>query len=179
MLTLLEEMLTVSFHDVSGVTIEDIQKAVKILAPHMILYNYNPFLYFSEFCDDEKEALNPIIRENIGSIINGRRMDDVIKTDSAKYEWSRVPHFYSPYYVYKYATGFISACIIAKNLMEKTPGYHEKYMNFLSAGSSVYPVELLKTVDVDLTKEKTLQSAFSLYEKYLNEFKNLIKEKNL
>jgi hypothetical protein len=83
--TLLEEMLTVSFHDISGVTIEDIQKAVKILAPHMIIWNYDPFIYFSEFCDDEKEAINPIIREKIGSIIDGGRMDDVIKTDYRLY----------------------------------------------------------------------------------------------
>ena len=83
--TLLEEMLTVSFHDVSGVTIEDIQKAVKILAPHMIIRNYDPFICFSEFCDDGKETINPIIRENIGSIIDGGRMGYVIKMDYRQY----------------------------------------------------------------------------------------------
>lgn len=102
---------------------------------------------------------------------------DAKPTKYSKFEWSRIPHFYSPYYVYKYATGFISASIIAKNIYENKPGYLEKYLKFLSAGESVYPTELLKTVDVDLTKQETLSSAFEVYKKYIDEFENLTKEK--
>lgn len=98
-------------------------------------------------------------------------------TEFSKFEWSRIPHFYRPYYVYKYATGFISASIIAKNIYEQKPGYLEKYLKFLSSGSSVYPIELLKTVDVDLEKQETLLTAFETYKKYIAEFKELTKEK--
>lgn len=95
----------------------------------------------------------------------------------SKYEWSRISHFYSPYYVYKYATGFIAATIIAKNLYEKTPGYLEKYKKFLSAGSSVYPIDLLKSVGVDFDKKETFESAFEVYKNYIDEFEKLTTEK--
>lgn len=98
-------------------------------------------------------------------------------TEFSKFEWSRIPHFYSPYYVYKYATGFISASIIAKNIYEGKKGYLEKYLKFLSSGSSIYPIDLLKTVDVDLEKQETLSSAFDVYKKYIAEFEELTKEK--
>lgn len=98
-------------------------------------------------------------------------------TEFSKFEWSRIPHFYSPYYVYKYATGFISASIIAKNIYDQKPGYLEKYLKFLSSGSSIYPIDLLKTVDVDLEKQETLSSAFETYKKYIEEFSELTKEK--
>ena len=98
-------------------------------------------------------------------------------TEYSKYEWSRIPHFYRPYYVYKYATGFISACAIASKILSKEEGYLEKYIKFLSAGSSIKPIELLKEVGVDITKKATLNEAFKFYEELLDEFEELTKEK--
>ena len=147
------------------------------------LYRQTMFTEFEHYVYTSKEKKQPLIVENLNEFYKNLQDKyfgaDVIKTENAKYEWSRVPHFYRPYYVYKYATGFISACIIAGNLLANKPGYKEKYLKFLSAGSSVFPVELLKTVDVDLTKKGTLQGAFVLYKKYLDEFEELIKEENL
>lgn len=100
-----------------------------------------------------------------------------LKTEESKYEWSRISHFYRPYYVYKYATGFIAAIIISKNLHDKKPGYLEKYLKFLSSGGSEYPLDLLKAVEVDFTNEKTLDVGFKVYEEYLNTFEEIVKEK--
>ena len=60
--------------------------------------------------------------------------------------------------------------------MDKKQGYLKKYKNFLSSGSSINPVELLKTVDVDITNKKTLESAFKLYKNLLDQFEELTKE---
>ena len=147
------------------------------------LYRQTMFSEFEHFVYTSKEKKQPLLVENLNEYYKKLQEKyfgkDVVKTEDAKYEWSRVPHFYRPYYVYKYATGFISACIIAGNLIANVPGYKDKYLKFLSSGSSIYPVELLKTVDVDLTKRETLKGAFKLYENYLNEFEYIIKEENL
>lgn len=144
------------------------------------LYRQTMFSEFEHFVYTAKEKKQPLLVEDLNNYYAELQDKyfgkDVIKTEFAKYEWSRVPHFYRPYYVYKYATGFISACVIANNLLNNVPGYKEKYINFLSAGSSEYPVEILKTVGVDLTKKSTLQGAFDLYKKYLDQFEDLVKE---
>ena len=76
-----------------------------------------------------------------------------------------------------YATGFISAFAIANNILSGKEGYIKKYKAFLSAGSSINPIELLKMVDVDITKKSTLNEVFKLYRDLIKEFKNLTKEK--
>ena len=88
--------------------------------------------------------------------------------DEMKFEWSRIPHFYRPFYVYKYATGFISAvCIVKKLLTEKD--YYKKYINFLKSGSSKPVVDLLKEIDVDLTCDKSYEIAFGYLKEQLDE----------
>lgn len=88
--------------------------------------------------------------------------------DEMKFEWSRIPHFYRPFYVYKYATGFISAvCIVKKLLTEKD--YYKKYINFLKSGSSKPVVDLLKEIDVDLTCDEPYEIAFGYLKEQLDE----------
>ena len=98
---------------------------------------------------------------------------DCVIDDLIKYEWERIPHFYSPFYVYKYATGITSAIVIASNILNGTPGYVEKYINMLSKGGSEGSLDLLKSVDVDLEKPETYEVAFKYFEKWLNELKSL------
>lgn len=144
------------------------------------VYRQTMFTEFEHFVITSVENKIPlsaeVLNEKYASLQKQYFGENVKPTEFSKFEWSRIPHFYSPYYVYKYATGFISASIIAKNIYEEKPGYLEKYLKFLSAGASVYPIDLLKSVGVDLTKQETLESAFEVYEKYLEEFKELTKE---
>ena len=91
-----------------------------------------------------------------------------------KYEWSRIPHFYTPFYVYKYATGLISAINIVMNLKEKIISV-EDYKKFLGSGCSNDPVSLLKIVKVDLTKKETFDRAFSYLTRYIDKAKNILK----
>ena len=94
--------------------------------------------------------------------------EDVVIDEQIKYEWARIPHFYSPFYVYKYATGVSAAVVIASNILERKPGYVEKYINMLKQGCTKKSVELLKMVDVDLENIET-------YENSINFIKNLKK----
>jgi len=88
-----------------------------------------------------------------------------------QYEWARIPHFYTPFYVYKYATGFISALIIADKLINEKD-FKDKYINFLSSGSSKYPLDLLLELGIDLTDENVLNKAFCLFNDKLCLLKN-------
>ena len=85
--------------------------------------------------------------------------EDVVIDEQIQYEWARIPHFYTPFYVYKYATGVSAAIIIAKNILDGKPGYVEKYINMLKQGCTKKSVELLKMVDVDLEDPATYENA--------------------
>ena len=96
--------------------------------------------------------------------------DKVVVDDLIKYEWSRIPHFYSPFYVYKYATSLSISCYVAKNLINETPGFKEKYIEFLKSGGRNYPLEVLKIIDIDLSDNKVYQEALDTFKENLNEF---------
>ena len=93
--------------------------------------------------------------------------ENIIINEEIKYEWARIPHFYTPFYVYKYATGLIVSLIISDKLI-KEEGFKEKYIKFLSSGGSDYPLNILKKLGIDITKKETLESAFKIFEEYLN-----------
>lgn len=96
----------------------------------------------------------------------------VVVDKEIQYEWSRIPHFYTSYYVYKYATGFISALIIADKL-ENDETFKDKYIKFLSSGNTKYPLELLNDLGIDITDEKVLNRAFDLFNEKLELLKNI------
>ena len=98
---------------------------------------------------------------------------DIISDDEIAYEWARIPHFYRAFYVYKYATGIISAISIAERIYNEGEKAVEDYFKFLSSGGSDSPVELLKLAGVDLTKKDAFKSAMKSFEEALEEFENL------
>ncbi len=105
--------------------------------------------------------------------LNKNHYGPVIKVDDTiKYEWARIPHFYTSFYVYKYATGFICALIIADNLL-KDNKFKDKYIKFLSSGGIKYPLDLLLDLGIDLNNEKTLNRAFEIFNEKLEYLKNL------
>lgn len=97
---------------------------------------------------------------------------DVSFTSVAKYEWSRIPHFYRSFYVYKYAIGLISAVYISGRLLNEGEEYASKYREFLSSGCKTDPVSLLKLADLDITKEETFNSAFDFYRELIENLKS-------
>lgn len=91
-------------------------------------------------------------------------------------EWARIPHFYYNYYVYQYATGFSAAQALTKHIMENGKEAVEKYIAFLSGGSSKTPIELLKDAGVDMTSPQPILEAFSTCDRYIDELAKCLKD---
>ena len=110
---------------------------------------------------------------NMGKIMKNFGKD-VISDEYIKYEWARIPHFYRPFYVYKYATGISSAIFIATNLLKGDEGYKEKYINMLKCGGSKDSLDLLRSVGVDLETSTPVDNAFLYYKNKIEELKELL-----
>lgn len=102
--------------------------------------------------------------------------NNVISDELIKYEWERIPHFYTPFYVYKYATGLSSAVCIAYNILNKKENALEKYLEFLKSGCSKYPLETLKDAGVDLISGYPVEETLKIFGEKVNELKKLMEE---
>ena len=101
--------------------------------------------------------------------LNKQYFGKVKLVKEVRYEWARIPHFFTPFYVYKYATGLVSAINFANRILKGKTGALEKYIEFLSAGCSDNPVEILKKAGCDLEKDEA-------YDVVFNYLKDIIKE---
>jgi oligoendopeptidase F len=84
-------------------------------------------------------------------------------------ECLRIPHFYSAFYVYKYATGISASVTLSQRVLAKEPGAVEKYLGFLRAGGSKFPLETLRDAGVDMTKAEPIERTIALFENRLRE----------
>lgn len=100
--------------------------------------------------------------------------NDINIDEQIKYEWARIPHFYSDFYVYKYATGVSAAIAIATKILNKEEGYLDKYINMLKQGCSKKSIDLLKMVDVDLESKSTYEYTIDFYNNKIDELEKLI-----
>lgn len=114
-------------------------------------------------------ALNGIYKELLELYYDGAEVPETMQ-----YEWSYIPHFYTSFYVYQYATGFSSAVAIA-NAIEET-GDAEGYLKFLTLGGSDYPLNELKVGGVDLTTPEPVRNALKVFENSIRELSELLKE---
>lgn len=108
--------------------------------------------------------------EELNNFYYGKNVEQI---DEMKYEWARIPHFYNSFYVYKYATGLISAIKISNNILSDN-SFVLNYKKFLSAGSSKDPISLLKIADCDLEDENTFDNAFKTCEDFIEKWEKLI-----
>lgn len=92
-----------------------------------------------------------------------------------KYEWARIPHFFTPFYVYKYSTGIICAINFVNRILSGEENAVKDYYRFLSAGASDTPIQILKNSGCDLESEKPFENTFSYLKTILKEWKNLAK----
>lgn len=105
-------------------------------------------------------------RDYFGSDIN---VDDYISV-----EWSRIPHFYMFYYVFQYATGFMSAVALSQKILKGTDEDRSAYLNYLKAGESEYPLEVLKKAGVDMTNKDAMESAMEVARNALKDLRKAI-----
>lgn len=99
--------------------------------------------------------------------------DDIVVDELIAMEWARIPHFYRPFYVYKYATGFAAATALAKQILEEGEPARERYLTFLASGGSDYPLNLLRRAGVDLSKPEPIVQAMQVFDAFLNELEKL------
>ena len=97
--------------------------------------------------------------------------ENVIIDDEIKLEWARIPHFYYNYYVYQYATGFAAAIAFSRMILADGNKATEKYLEFLSKGSSDYPIDILKKSGIDMTKVNPISEAIKLFSELLTQLK--------
>ena len=89
--------------------------------------------------------------------------------------WMRIPHFYRAYYVYKYATGMISAINFASNILNEVEGAKEKYLDFLRSGSKDYSINILQNAGVDLQSDEPYKVMANELKWALKEMESLVK----
>lgn len=144
------------------------------------IFKQSMYTEFELYANDQVEKGESLSFDKLNSYYKGLIEKyfgkDLAATPNCEVEWSRLPHLYSPFYVYKYVVGFVSACIICGKLLSGDKDYKEKYLEFLKAGSSKSPLELLKLAEVDIMDAATYKQAFKLYELYIDELKELLGE---
>ena len=112
-------------------------------------------------CDSLSEVYENLIKLYFG--------DELVIDPEVKYEWARIPHFFNPFYVYVYATGYTSAVAIKEGILKQGQSAVDRYLEFLSMGSSDYPLNELKHAGVDLTSSESIDRAFEKLEEILDD----------
>lgn len=98
---------------------------------------------------------------------------DMVIDEEIAYEWARIPHFYTPFYVYQYATGFSAAVAIATKIINGDKEVLHGYREFLKGGSSMHPIELLSLCKIDMSKPDVIQDALNVFGSLIEDFKKI------
>jgi len=142
------------------------------------LFRQTMFAEFEKIAHAKSEEGEPLTAEMLCDIyyhLNKQYFgDDIVVDEEIALEWARIPHFYTPFYVYQYSTGFSAAIAISSKILRGEPGIVEKYKEFLSGGSSLDCIDLLKICDVDMTTKEPVEEALKVFESTLEEFSKII-----
>ena len=141
---------------------------------------------FAEFehaihqADQNGEVLTSEFLNNLYADLN-QEYYGLSKEDNPQiqYEWARIPHFYYNYYVYQYSTGFAAASALAEKIVHGSQDDRNRYIDYLKAGKSDYPLNIMRKAGVDMEKEDYLNDAFAVFERRLNEFEDLVEKLGL
>lgn len=164
-------------------TIEDPKKRLYLLNHYLEGFRGTVFrqTMFAEFEHDihvraqNGEPLTPELLTNTYYELNKKYFGDGLHIDEEiGLEWARIPHFYYNYYVYQYATGFSAAAALSKQILEEGEPAVERYIGFLKAGSSDYPINVLKKAGVDMATSQPIEEALAVFEQKLTEMEQLL-----
>jgi len=141
---------------------------------------------FAEFehaihqADQNGEVLTSEFLNNLYADLN-QEYYGLSKEDNPQiqYEWARIPHFYYNYYVYQYSTGFAAASALAEKIVHGSQEDRDRYIDYLKAGKSDYPLNIMRKAGVDMEKEDYLNDAFTVFERRLDEFEALVEKLGL
>jgi oligoendopeptidase F len=141
------------------------------------VYRQTMFAEFEKIVHEKAEAGEALTAELFSSIYHELNVkyygDDIVVDDYIDLEWARIPHFYSSFYVYKYATGFSAAASLSNKVLKEGEPALKNYLNFLKSGGSDYPLNLLKNAGVDMSSPAPIEEALKIFEESLDEFEAL------
>ncbi len=142
------------------------------------LFRQTQFAEFEQLAHEKAERGEALTKEDLNGIyyeLNKKYYGNGMTHDKEiAYEWARIPHFYNAFYVYKYATGIISAVSIAHRILNEGESAVQDYFAFLSSGGETDPVSILKKAGVDLTQTAPFKSAMQEFKETLDELKKLV-----
>ncbi|MGI6067047.1 MAG: oligoendopeptidase F [Bacillota bacterium] len=142
------------------------------------VFRQTMFAEFEKIIHEKAEKGEPLTTDTLCEIYYQLNKDyfgpEMVLDEEIALEWARIPHFYNAFYVYKYATGFSAASALSQAILgEGTPAV-KRYLEFLAAGSSDYPVNLLKRAGVDMTTPEPVERALKVFEEMLGEMEKLV-----
>ena len=120
------------------------------------------------------ESLTPQVLSDVYYELNKKYHGDGVVVDrDIEMEWARIPHFYSSFYVYKYATGFSAATSFAKQILEEGKPAVDRYLGFLKSGGSDYSINILKKAGVDMSTPEPIRQAMSVFRELIEEMEQI------
>lgn len=142
------------------------------------LFRQSMFAEFEKEVHEKVENKEMLSAENLNEMyynLNKKYFgENMIIDEEIKYEWARIPHFYTDFYVYKYATGISAAISIATKILKQGEPFVKRYIEMLKQGCSKKSIDLLKMVDVDLESYKIYEDAIAFYNEKIDELEKLI-----
>ena len=137
------------------------------------VYRQTMFAEFEKICHGKVEEGEPLTAEDFNNIyydLNKKYYGESCEVnEEIALEWARIPHFYSNFYVYKYATGFSAASALSKQILEEGESAVSRYKEFLKSGGSEFPLDQLRKAGIDMEKKESVDEA-------LHVFKDLVKQ---
>ena len=143
------------------------------------LYRQTMFAEFEKIVHEKTQAGEALTMESMNRIYHDLNVlyygPDMVVDPEIDYEWMRIPHFYTPYYVYQYSTGYSAAVAFSKMIIEDGKPAVDKYINnFLCDGCSKDPIDLLKSAGVDMSTPKPVDDALNVFEDYLKKLETTV-----
>jgi oligoendopeptidase F len=140
------------------------------------LFRQTMFAEFELIVHDMAQKGEPLTFEALNEVyqsLNAKYYgEDIVLDEQIAWEWARIPHFYTPFYVYQYATGYSAAIALSQRVLKENGA--EDYISFLKGGSSKYSIDLLKGAGVDMATPKPVEQAMSTFESLLDMAEELL-----
>ena len=138
------------------------------------LYRQTMFAEFEEAMHTAYQNGETLTEEYLSSyyyeLVKKYHGPSVTADEAIRFEWSRIPHFYTPFYVYQYATGYSAAIALSTRILNEGETAVKDYMRFLSGGSSKDPIDLLKIAGVDMSTSQPIEAALKVFEGLIKNF---------
>ncbi|MFS1511963.1 oligoendopeptidase F [Chengkuizengella sp. SCS-71B] len=141
------------------------------------VFRQTMFAEFEKIIHEKAEAGESLTPQDLSEIyydLNVKYHGDGMTVDKdIEMEWARIPHFYSSFYVFKYATGFSAATSFSKQILDEGQPAVDRYKGFLKSGGSDYSINILKRAGVDMSSPEPIRQAMSVFEEVISEMEKL------